>query len=70
MTANLNVSNKQLEYRWVRAGVRMSQSEDRYAAGHTPEWGVVHLKYSLTCFQYPTLPGSEITFLRNNKSHL
>ena len=44
-----NVSNKQPEYRWVRAGVRMSQGEYRYAAGHTPEWRVVHLKKNLTC---------------------
>lgn len=44
MTTHLNVSNKQLEYRWVRTGIRMSQGEDRYAAGHTPKWDVVHLK--------------------------
>lgn len=44
MAARLNISNKQPEHRWVWAGVRMSQGEDRYAAGHTPEWGVVHLK--------------------------
>ena len=44
MTTHLNVSNKQPEYRWVRAGIRMSQGEDRYAAGHTPKWDVVHLK--------------------------